>query len=206
MKTTKQKSNQAVVLKSPSTLALPTPDANKKYPVHLFLHGAGERGSDNELQLFHGSNLFLNNNNRKKYKSWVIFPQSPKNDWWGGYYDPYKYDYDVKRSKSLELVIKLMDIFIEREDVDTNKIYVSGLSMGGLGTFSILNARIKLCTFVSVLCQETPSTSILLEQDQGLSSAPAHEDFYTCRHGLSRSRLRLAHRRPLSRFQIRPTS
>ena len=49
-------------------------DANKKYPVHLFLHGAGERGSDNELQLFHGSNLFLNNNNRKKYKSWVIFP------------------------------------------------------------------------------------------------------------------------------------
>ncbi len=72
-------------------------DTNKKYPVHLFLHGAGERGNDNELQLFHGSNLFLDNNNRKKYKSWVIFPQSPKNDWWGGYYDPYKYDYDVKK-------------------------------------------------------------------------------------------------------------
>ena len=89
-------------------------DANEKYPVHLFLHGAGERGNDNELQLFHGSNLFLNNNNRKKYKSWVIFPQSPKNDWWGGYYDPYKYDYDVKRSKSLELVIKLW-IFLSKE-------------------------------------------------------------------------------------------
>ena len=77
---------------------------NEKYPVHLFLHGAGERGNDNELQLIHGSNLFLDSINRRKYKSWVIFPQSPKNDWWGGYYDPYKYDYNVKRSKSLEPV------------------------------------------------------------------------------------------------------
>ena len=135
-------------------------DANKKYPVHLFLHGAGERGNDNELQLFHGSNLFLNNNNRKKYKSWVIFPQSPKNDWWGGYYDPYKYDYDIKRSKSLELVIKLMDIFIEREDVDTNKIYVSGLSMGGLGTFSILNARPEMFAAATPICGDGDPSSV----------------------------------------------
>ena len=34
-------------------------DSSKKYPVHLFLHGAGERGNDNESQLIHGSNLFL---------------------------------------------------------------------------------------------------------------------------------------------------
>ena len=135
-------------------------DANKKYPVHLFLHGAGERGNDNELQLFHGSNLFLDNNNRKKYKSWVIFPQSPKNDWWGGYYDPYKYDYDVKRSKSLELVIKLMDSFIEREDVDTNKIYVSGLSMGGLGTFSILNARPEMFAAATPICGDGDPSSV----------------------------------------------
>ena len=54
-------------------------DSSKKYPVHLFLHGAGERGNDNESQLIHGSNLFLKENNRKKYPSFVIFPQSPKN-------------------------------------------------------------------------------------------------------------------------------
>ena len=63
-------------------------DENKKYPVHLFLHGAGERGGDNELQLIHGSELFLKKSSREKFKSWVIFPQSPKNDWWGGHYDP----------------------------------------------------------------------------------------------------------------------
>ena len=135
-------------------------DANEKYPVHLFLHGAGERGNDNELQLFHGSNLFLNNTNRKKYKSWVIFPQSPKNDWWGGYYDPYKYNYDVKRAKSLELVIKLMDIFIERQDVDTNKIYVSGLSMGGMGTFVILNLRPELFAAATPICGDGDPNSV----------------------------------------------
>ena len=41
-------------------------DENERYPVHLFLHGSGERGNDNELQLFHGSDLFLNVNNRTK--------------------------------------------------------------------------------------------------------------------------------------------
>ena len=39
------------------------------YPVHLFLHGAGERGNDNELQLIHGAKLFLKKENREKYSS-----------------------------------------------------------------------------------------------------------------------------------------
>jgi len=133
---------------------------NEKYPVHLFLHGAGERGNDNELQLIHGSNLFLDSINRNKYKSWVIFPQSTKNDWWGGYYDPYKYDYNVKRSKSLELVIKFMDEFIQRKDVDQNRVYVSGLSMGGLGTFSILNARPNMFAAATPICGDGDPGSV----------------------------------------------
>ena len=98
-------------------------EKDKKYPVHLVLHGSGERGNDNESQLIHGSNLFLKENNRKKYPSFVIFPQSPKNDWWGGHYDPYKFDYQVKNSKALKLVINFMDEFIMRSDVNKNKIY-----------------------------------------------------------------------------------
>ena len=135
-------------------------DKGKEYPVHLFLHGSGERGEDNELQLFHGSDLFLNKENREKYKSWVIFPQAPRNDWWGGYYDPYKYDYDVKKSESLELVIKLMDEFIKRSDVDINKVYVSGLSMGGLGTFSILNARPNMFAAATPICGDGDPNSV----------------------------------------------
>ena len=58
-------------------------DSTKQYPVHLFLHGAGERGNDNVSQLVHGSKLFLKKESREKYNSWVIFPQAPKHDWWG---------------------------------------------------------------------------------------------------------------------------
>ena len=36
-------------------------DPNKQYPLHLVLHGSGERGNDNISQLIHGGKLFLNN-------------------------------------------------------------------------------------------------------------------------------------------------
>ena len=49
----------------------------KKYPVVIFLHGSGERGVDNEMQLIHGSQQFLNPYNRGKYPAYVFFPQCP---------------------------------------------------------------------------------------------------------------------------------
>ena len=134
-------------------------DPEKSYPVHLFLHGAGERGNDNELQLVHGAKLFLKKENREKYSSWVIFPQSPKNDWWG-YEDPYKFDYKVTKSKAMGLVVKLMDGFTKRKDVDTNKIYVSGLSMGGMGTFVILNLRPNMFAAATPICGDGEPVSV----------------------------------------------
>lgn len=135
-------------------------DSKKKYPVHLFLHGAGERGNDNESQLIHGSDLFLKKENRENYKSWVIFPQAPLNEWWGGHYDAYKFNYQVKISSALNLVIKFMDQFIERNDVDKNKIYVSGLSMGGMGTFSILSQRPDMFAAATPICGDGDPNSV----------------------------------------------
>ena len=134
-------------------------DSNKQYPVHLFLHGSGERGNDNVSQLVHGGKLFLKKENREQFNSWVIFPQAPKNDWWG-YKDPYKFAYNVKESKAMSLVVKLMDNFIKREDVNQNKVYVSGLSMGGMGTFVILNLRPDMFAAATPICGDGDPNSV----------------------------------------------
>src|SRR5882672_10284744 len=57
-------------------------DKTKKYPLVLFLHGAGERGRDNEKQLTHGAKLFLSSENRKNFPCIVVFPQCPAESFW----------------------------------------------------------------------------------------------------------------------------
>ena len=123
-------------------------DVNKKYPVILFLHGAGERGSDNQKQLSHGAKLFADSANRAKYPAFVIFPQCPESDFWakiereqapgtdtlGGFH----FISDGNIGKSLGLAVNLIDSFAKTPQVNTKKIYLGGLSMGGMGTFELL--------------------------------------------------------------------
>ena len=58
-------------------------DKTKKYPLVLFLHGAGERGNDNEKQLHWGGKMFLNEENRVNFPAIVVFPQCPEESYWG---------------------------------------------------------------------------------------------------------------------------
>ncbi|MGB8191571.1 MAG: phospholipase, partial [Chitinophagaceae bacterium] len=52
-------------------------DAKKQYPLLVFLHGAGERGTNNEAQLIHGAKLFADSANRKQFPAIVVIPQCP---------------------------------------------------------------------------------------------------------------------------------
>ena len=119
-----------------------------KYPLHLFLHGFGERGNDNKQQLKYVAGLFINQRNRNYYKSYGIFPQCPDDDSWStrkiveskNGMDHKFYD-NKKPTKALSLVLKLMDSFAKLNNVNENRIYVSGLSNGGMGTFEMLYRR-----------------------------------------------------------------
>ena len=122
-------------------------DATKKYPLILLLHGAGERGSDNEAQLVHGSSLFTNPANRQAYPAIVLFPQCPRNDFWARIErDPSRKDSlnglyfpsEKPIGKALDLVSQLLDSMVTAQKINTKKIYVGGLSMGGMGTFELL--------------------------------------------------------------------
>ncbi len=59
-----------------------TPGQRDKYPLVVVLHGSGERGTDNEKQLVHGSKLFLRDDLRTQYPAIVMFPQCPETDSW----------------------------------------------------------------------------------------------------------------------------
>lgn len=134
-------------------------DRKKEYPLVLFLHGAGERGSDNEKQLAHGSKLFLDEQNREKYPAIVIFPQCPQNDYWAKVDvkrsengNAFHFDYAGEPNKALGLVINLLDSIAQKDFVNQNRVYAMGLSMGGMGTFEILYRKPKTFAAAIPIC------------------------------------------------------
>src|SRR5262245_29695735 len=57
-------------------------DSTRSYPIVIFLHGAFEKGTDNQAQLNIGGRFFLREEYRKNFPAFVIFPQCPENDSW----------------------------------------------------------------------------------------------------------------------------
>lgn len=134
-------------------------DAGKKYPLVFFLHGAGERGNDNEAQLVHGAKLFLDPATRKNYPAIVVFPQCPKNSFWSNVdfkMENGKREFYFKTDGEPTLAMKLAKellYFIEKTyPVNKKKIYAGGLSMGGMGTFEIVRRNPKLFAAAFPIC------------------------------------------------------
>jgi|25_taG_2_1085351.scaffolds.fasta_scaffold01652_2 predicted peptidase len=129
----------------------------KEYPVVLFLHGAGERGSNNQSQLTHGSELFLKN--QEEFPAIVIFPQAPKEDYWAKVEVkrdtiPFQFDFmnEKPATKSLQLVMDLIDEMTSKSYVNKDRIYVGGLSMGGMGTFEIIYKKPEMFAAAFAIC------------------------------------------------------
>ncbi len=154
------------VYASPSGLSLPyrilypeNYDRTKKYPLILFLHGAGERGNDNEKQLTHGSKLFLTEENHRNFPAIVIFPQCPTESYWGNVQidrstSPITltFDYSKPETVALQSAISLVKEIAKAEGVDKKRIYITGLSMGGMGTFEAVYRNPKLFAAATPIC------------------------------------------------------
>jgi len=113
-------------------------DPISKYPLVIFLHGSGERGDDNESQLKWGVMNFASDQNMKLHPSIVIAPQCPENMAWVNFSNP-EQSFPSDPTFAMRLVKELIDETIKNFPVDTNRIYITGLSMGGFGTFDAIS-------------------------------------------------------------------
>jgi len=119
---------------------------NKSYPLVVFLHGAGERGNDNELQLIHGSFLFKSKEFRQKHPAIVVFPQCPKNSYWASVQKnqiqkkekKFKFQKKLGTYRTQELLELFLKDLEKLYKIDTTRRYIGGLSMGGMGTFELV--------------------------------------------------------------------
>jgi len=115
----------------------PDSDPLRKYPLVIFLHGSGERGNHNEAQLKWAVTNFASDENMMKYPAFVIAPQCPQNMDWSNFSRT-----DMKLqpapTKPMELLMGLIRQLINTQPIDSNRIYITGLSMGGYGTYDAI--------------------------------------------------------------------
>ena len=155
------------------------PDGGAKgAPVVLFMHGAGERGTDNCLQLRAALDVFAKSN-PEVATAVVIAPQCPRyeNDdlneegfWvlspWGlGNFDTTV----VKESWELETVVELLKKEIAELGADADRVYVMGLSMGGFATWDLISRHGELFA-----ADRTGKPNVLLYEGSRFAAASCH--------------------------------
>ena len=129
----------------------------KKYPLILFLHGAGQRGDNNTAQLDLGICEPFKNPNSEIYQCIVIAPQCPEEGdqkWvnvpWGS---GCKYDSEkIAETPLLSAVVELFQKTQEDYAVDPNRVYGTGISMGGYGIWDILVRHPRLFAAAMPIC------------------------------------------------------
>jgi len=108
-------------------------DSKAEFPLVLFLHVAGERGIDIEKVKVHGLPRLINEG--KDFPFIVVSPQCPNNMFWNS-----------------DLLAALLDEIEANYRVDKNRIYLTGLSMGGHGTWSLAIAQPNRFAAIAPIC------------------------------------------------------
>lgn len=128
----------------------------EEYPLLLFLHGAGERGNDNQLQLFHGGKLLASAPELEGVI--VVAPQCPADEWWADI------DHDLSTRNLLEMnpspattepmkaVEELVGALVGLGFVDTERVYGVGLSMGAMGIWDLVCRYPDMFAAVQPIC------------------------------------------------------
>jgi predicted peptidase len=121
--------------------------SRKRWPLLLFLHGAGERGSDLKKIVIHGP--LKNVKEHPDLPFILVAPQCPEGELW-----------------SNDLLLALLDEVCRTCAVDTNRVYLTGLSMGGYGTWNLGLAHPARFAAIAPICGGGEFVPILLTPDK----------------------------------------
>ena len=110
-------------------------ESDESFPLILFLHGAGERGSDLQRLKKHGPPKLLAQG--KRIPAIVVSPQCPADSWWTEY---------------LDTLVALLDDIEASHRVDPSQIYLTGLSMGGYGTWALATRQPERFAAAAPIC------------------------------------------------------
>ena len=135
-------------------------EQTKKYPLVVFLHGAGERGADNEAQLVHGVPQFASQENREKYPCFLIAPQCPLTAKWAEVnWSANSHTIPKEVSEPGRLTLLLIEALVIEFPIDPKRIYITGLSMGGYGVWDLLVRRPELFAAAAPVCGGADETT-----------------------------------------------
>ncbi|CAM3019043.1 S-layer-like y domain-containing protein [Paenibacillus sediminis] len=145
----------------------PKLEAGKKYPLIIFLHGNGERGVNNAAPLLAnmGATVWASKDNQAKHPSFVLAPQNPliASGLW--------------LEKSVyETTLELVHFAVSNPQVDTNRIYITGLSMGGFGTWGFLERNPDLFAAAMPVCGGGDLTKVEAIKDKPIWAFHAADD------------------------------
>jgi predicted peptidase len=137
----------------PYQMYYPKTKGDNRIPVIIFLHGSGERGSDNIKQGIHVVPYLTSKEVQSKYPCIVIAPQCPENDTWSPVdRSSWKPKNDAEATEPMKNLFKLVEQIKLDKKVEPNRIYIIGLSMGGFGTYDALSRDPQMFAAAAPIC------------------------------------------------------
>ena len=134
-------------------------DPGATVPLVVFLHGAGERGDDNAAQLKHFAGACAEPAFQAKHPCYLLAMQCPADETWMALARELKYGKDGKfathrdePTRAMRAVMQAIDEVLATKAVDRTRVYLTGLSMGGFGSFDLAARRPGLFAAVVPIC------------------------------------------------------
>ena len=129
------------------------PAEGRKYPLILFLHGSGECGTDNQKQVKVGVPALLETLLKQQEPVIVVAPQCQAGNWWVKSLAMSEgYAASKEPAPSLEVALELCRHFVEARQADPDRLYITGLSLGGFGTWDAIQRNPELFAAAVPIC------------------------------------------------------